>query len=49
MTEKTHETPGESPDREDTLLGDADEVQHPSIEEQVDEKLQQEKDSAADD
>ncbi len=27
---------------EKTLLGDADDVQHPSIEEQVDEKLQEE-------
>jgi hypothetical protein len=27
---------------EKTLLGDADEVEHPSIEEQLDEKLQEE-------
>ena len=43
MTDKTHErTRDEQPD-EKSLLGDADEVEHPSIEEQVDEKMQREK------
>lgn len=39
----------EKPDsNEETLLGDADDVQHPAIEEQVDEQLEQEKQSAQD-
>jgi hypothetical protein len=43
MTDKTHERTREEKRDEDTLLGNADEVKHPSIEEQVDEKLQREK------
>jgi hypothetical protein len=44
MTEQTHEGARDEQRAEDTLLGSADEVEHPSIEEQVDEQLQREKD-----
>jgi hypothetical protein len=36
------ETEPNTPDRDETLLGDADEVDHPSIEEQVDEQMERE-------
>jgi hypothetical protein len=36
--------PNEQDDDPDTLLGDADEVDHPSIEEQLDERLRDEQD-----
>jgi hypothetical protein len=42
------ETPREGESSDETLLGDADEVEHPSIEEQVDDKLEQEKEAAED-
>lgn len=39
------ETEPSTPDRDETLLGDADEVEHPSIEGQLDEKLEDEQDA----
>ena len=36
--------PGHPQDHDETLLGDADELDHPSIEEQLDERLQDEQD-----
>lgn len=38
------ETEPTTPDRDDTVLGDADEVDHPSIEEQLDDQLEREND-----
>jgi hypothetical protein len=35
----------DTPDDEKTLLGDPDETNHPSIEEQLDERLEEEKDA----
>jgi hypothetical protein len=43
MTDSAHERTRDKERDEETLLGDADEVKHPSIEEQVDEELQREK------
>jgi hypothetical protein len=39
--------PNEPDDDPDTLLGDADEVDQPSIEEQLDERLRDERDDDA--
>jgi hypothetical protein len=36
--------PGDPQDDDETLLGDAAELDHPSIEEQLDERLQDEQD-----
>ena len=41
--------PDERDDDPDTLLGDADEVDHPSIEEQLDESLRDERDERDED
>ncbi len=46
MTQEMPETPSPRDSDEETLLGDPDDVQHPPIEEQVDEKLEQEKEDA---
>ena len=47
MTDETRREDDEKRE-EETLLGDADELKHPSIEEQVDEKLQREKEREED-
>lgn len=39
------ETEPPTPDRDETLLGDADDIDHPSIEEQLDDELEQEQDA----